>query len=130
MECLPPLLHATAPGTVRPARIRRRAAWLVAAGTLCAGFLAHAGEGDHERARDAVQSGQALALPVLLERLQRTHPGQVLEIELERDGGRWVYELKLLQPGGQVLKLAVDARTAEVLKQRPKGPQPMQGTAR
>lgn len=126
----PRLLHATVPRTVQPARVSQRAAWLLAACVLWAALLAHAGESDHERARDAVQSGQALALPVLLERLQRTHPGQVLEIELERDDGRWVYEVKLLQPGGQVVKLAVDARTAEVLEQRPKGPPPTQGPAR
>jgi Predicted membrane protein len=104
--------------------------WLLAACVLWMALLAHADESDHERARDAVQSGQALALPVLLERLQRSHPGQVLEIELERDDGRWVYEVKLLQPGGQVVKLAIDARTAEVLKQRFKGAPPTQGPAR
>lgn len=130
MEYPPRLLRATVSGAVRPARISRRAPWLLAACALCAALSAPADEGDHERARDAVQSGQALALPVLLERLQRTHPGQVLELELERDDGRWVYEVKLLQPGGQVVKLAVDARTAEVLKQRTKGPRPARETTR
>lgn len=71
---------------------------------------------DHERARAAVQAGQALPLPTLLERLQRTHPGQVLELELEREGGRWIYEVKLLQAGGQLLKLELDAATGEVLR--------------
>ncbi|NML18554.1 PepSY domain-containing protein [Azohydromonas caseinilytica] len=130
MKDPPRLLHATVPVTARPARISQRAARLLAACALGTALLAHAGAGDHESARDAVQSGQALALPVLLERLQRTYPGQVLELELERDDGRWVYQVKLLQPGGQVVKLAVDARTAEVLKQHPKGPPPTQGPAR
>ena len=71
---------------------------------------------DHERARAAVQAGQVLPLPTLLERLQRTHPGQVLELELERDDGRWIYEIKLLQANGQLLKLDVDAATAQVLQ--------------
>ena len=53
-----------------------------------------------------------LPLPTLLERLQRTHPGQVLELELERDDGRWIYEVKLLQADGQLLKLELDAGTA------------------
>ncbi len=79
---------------------------------------------DHERARAAVQAGQVLPLPALLQRLQRTHPGQVLELELERDGGRWMYEVKLLQADGQLLKLDVDAATGQVLqvkqKHRPK----------
>lgn len=71
---------------------------------------------DHDRARTAVQAGEVLPLATLLERVQRRHPGQVLEVELERDHGRWIYELKLLQPGGQLLKLEVDAATAQVLQ--------------
>ncbi len=71
---------------------------------------------DHERARAAVEAGQVLPLPTLLERLRRTHPGQVLELELERDDGRWTYEVKLLQANGQLLKLEVDAATGQVLE--------------
>lgn len=94
--------------------------WLAAAGP--GAITAHAGgPGDHERARAAVQAGEVLPLQVLLERLAKTHPGQVLELELKRDDGRWIYELKLLEPGGQVAKLEVDARTAEVIKLRPRG---------
>lgn len=75
---------------------------------------------DHERARAAVQAGQVLPLATLLQRLQRSHPGQVLEVELEHDDGRWVYELRLLQPGGRLLKLELDAATGAVLKARPR----------
>jgi hypothetical protein len=75
---------------------------------------------DHDRARAAVQAGQVLPLPTLLERLARTHPGQVLDIELERDGASWIYEVKLLQSGGQLLKLELDAATGKVLKLRRK----------
>lgn len=71
---------------------------------------------DHDRARAAVQTAQVLPLAVVLERLQRTHPGQVLELELEREDGRWIYEVKLLQAQGQLLELAVDARTAQVIE--------------
>jgi uncharacterized membrane protein YkoI len=71
---------------------------------------------DHERARAAVEAGQVLPLPTLLERLRRTHPGQVLELELGRDDGRWIYEVKLLQANGQLLKLELDAATAQVLQ--------------
>lgn len=71
---------------------------------------------DHDRARAAVQAGEVLPLAQVIERLQRTHPGQVLELELEREDGRWIYEVKLLQADGQLLKLELDARTADVLK--------------
>lgn len=76
---------------------------------------------DHERARAAVEAGQILPLPALLERLRRTHPGQVLELELERENGRWIYEVKLLQANGQLLKLELDAATAQVLQAKRKG---------
>lgn len=99
--------------------LRPGAAVVLVLAMLAAGPAA-AGEDrrDHERARAAVQSGQALPLATLLQQLQRSHPGEVLEVELERQGGRWVYELKLLQPGGRLLKLELDAATGAVLKAR------------
>ena len=39
-------------------------------------------------------------------------------MELEREDGRWVYEIKLLQPGGRLVKLEVDAATGQVLRLR------------
>ena len=89
-----------------------------AAAVLLGGLLTVAqasDDGDHERAREAVQSGQVLPLRAVLERLEREHPGEVLEVELEREHGQWLYEVKLLQRDGQLLKLKVDARTAAVL---------------
>ena len=96
------------------------------AGLLLAGLLAaplaQASDKDHERARQAVQAEQVMPLPALLDKLALTHPGQVLEVELERerkDGVEvWVYEIKLLQPDGQLIKLELDAKTAEVLRSK------------
>lgn len=79
--------------------------------------LAHA-DSDHDRARAALQAGQVLPLKTVLERLERTQPGQVLEVELEHEKGQWVYEIKLLRPGGQLVKLQLDARSADTLSQR------------
>ncbi len=73
---------------------------------------------DHDRARAALQAGEILSLQQVLARLQPRYPGEVLAVELEREDGRWVYELKLLQAGGRLLRLDVDARTAEVLRSR------------
>ena len=84
---------------------------------LLAAAPAHA-DSDQDRARAAVQAGQVLPLKTVLERLEREHPGQVLEVELERDDGRWVYEVKLLQAGGRLVKLELDAGRGEVLKRR------------
>ncbi|MDP1967959.1 MAG: peptidase [Burkholderiaceae bacterium] len=74
---------------------------------------------DHERARRAVQSGAILPLPVVLERLARVQPGQVMEVELEEDHGQWIYEIKLLNSSGQLSKLKLDARSAAILRMKP-----------
>lgn len=72
-------------------------------------------EHDHERARVAVQAGEVLPLPKLLAQLRRTHPGKVLELELTRADGRWIYEVKLLQANGQLQKLELDAGSGQEL---------------
>jgi uncharacterized membrane protein YkoI len=73
-------------------------------------------ERDHDRARDAVAAGQVLPLKEMLARLERESPGaQVLEVELEDKRGRWVYEIKLLQPGGRLSKRWYDARDGQPL---------------
>lgn len=83
---------------------------------LVAGPVLASDRADHDRARAALQAGDILPLATVLQRVAAEHPGQVLEVELERDDGRWVYEIKLLQAGGGLLKLEVDAASARVLK--------------
>lgn len=73
---------------------------------------------DHDRARAALQAGEILSLQQVLTRVQPQYPGEVLGVELEREDGRWIYELKLLQPGGRLVRLDVEAKTGEVLRSR------------
>jgi uncharacterized membrane protein YkoI len=50
--------------------------------------------------------------------VQRTHPGRVLKVELERDDDGppgWVYEVKVLTGAGYVIEVKLDARTLELL---------------
>ncbi len=75
-------------------------------------------KGDHERALQAVQSGQVMPLAKVLALVEKAHPGQVLEVALEHEKQQWHYEIKLLQPDGRLMKLLVDARTGEVLKRK------------
>ena len=69
--------------------LRRSAPLLLAFSFLAAPAWA-SDRDDHERALQAVQSGQVLPLTTVLERLGRQHPGLVQEVELERDGGQWI----------------------------------------
>ncbi len=77
-----------------------------------------ASDKDHDRAREAVKDGQVMPLRAVLERLEREHPGQVLDVELEDEDGQLVYEVKLLQNDGRLVKLELDARTATVLRRK------------
>ncbi len=76
---------------------------------------------DHDRARAALQAGEILPLPTIMARVAQAYPGHVLEVELEREDERWIYELKLLQPSGGLLKLEIDAKSGAVLRQKTKG---------
>lgn len=101
---------------------RRRTLQHIALTSLLAGALltvpAIAGDKDHDRAREAVKAGQVMPLRTVLERLEREHPGQVLDVELDEEHGRLVYEVKLLQPDGRLVKLELDAQTATVLHRK------------
>ena len=70
---------------------------------------------DHDRARRALEAGEVIPLRNIIERVEQAHPGQIIEIELERDDGRWLYELKLLRADGSMAKLLVDAKDGRVL---------------
>ena len=76
---------------------------------------------DHDRARQALEAGEILPLKTVLEKLARDTPGQVMEVELERKGERWVYEIKLLRTGGSLVKLKVDARDGTIIPRREHG---------
>lgn len=73
---------------------------------------------DHERARAALADGQIRPLSDLLAEVERRYVGRVIETELEREDGRWVYEFKLLPPSGRVARLYLDATTGTILRSR------------
>jgi uncharacterized membrane protein YkoI len=101
---------------------RRPTAMRLAAGALCLALGSVAlpawadGRQDHEIARRALAAGEILPLRTLLQRLERTHPGEVLEVELEQKSGRWLYEVKLLSNDGGVSKLLLDASDATLIE--------------
>lgn len=51
---------------------------------------------------------------------QTVQPGQLVEAELEREDGVYLYEIKILAADGTVHKLYLDAATGEVIKRKEK----------
>lgn len=84
---------------------------------------------DHDRARHALEAGEIMPLKAILDRVERDTPGQVIEVELEREAGRWIYEVKLLAAGGSIVELEIDARDGAVLR-RKGGREGKRGTGR
>ena len=64
------------------------------------------------------RAGEIKPLREILDQVERTHGGQLIEAELETEHGRMLYELKLLTREGRVVKLLYDARTGQPLPDR------------
>lgn len=76
----------------------------------------YAGDGhDHDRARQALEAGEILPLRTILDQVDRDYPGQIMEVELEQKGERWIYEVKVLRTGGALVKLKFDGRSGNVM---------------
>jgi len=71
---------------------------------------------DYKDALHAVERGEALPLTEILERIRPELDGEVVGVEFEREGDRWTYEFKVIDPSGRLWELHVDAASAEVLK--------------
>lgn len=78
------------------------------------------GPSDHENARAALEAGEIMSLSAILTKLDSQISGQIIEVELEREGGQWIYEIKLLEKSGYRRKMKVDAKTAAVISTKQK----------
>lgn len=83
---------------------------------LLAQGIAVQASGDHDEARRLLESGNIMPLEQILERLRPEYPGKILEIELDQEDGKKVYEIELLGNDGIVRELIIDARTGNLLR--------------
>ncbi|MBC2768943.1 PepSY domain-containing protein [Pusillimonas minor] len=111
-------LHALGP--LKAVRHRWRA--VVLSGLLC-GLLAFSlvpsvgrADDDQDRARQALLAGKVLPLRVVLDKVESQYPGDPVDIEFEEDDGLYLYEIKLLQSAGNIIKLKVDAQSGEIIR--------------
>ena len=71
---------------------------------------------DFELARDAVERGEILPLAEVLSRLQESHPGRVIEVELEYSENILVYEVELVIDDGRLIEVEMNAATGAFVK--------------
>ncbi len=101
--------------------LRRRTILLTFALLTAAGGPARADEDrsdrhDHDRARWAREQGHARPLAEILDQVRDQLGGEVVGVEFDRDGSRYVYEFKVITSAGRLREVYVDAMTAEIMK--------------
>ncbi|MDK9722415.1 MAG: PepSY domain-containing protein [Rhodospirillales bacterium] len=77
---------------------------------------------DQNAAREAVKKGEIRPLAEAIAKVEQEYQSRVLDAELEREGGIYVYEIKAISKEGWRRKLYLDAKTLEILKEKSKPP--------
>lgn len=73
---------------------------------------------DHRDARELVRSGEIMPLQQLLQQHAELGAARILEIELERKRGGYIYEIELLDEHGRVEELELDAVDGRILRRK------------
>lgn len=64
-----------------------------------------------------VKEGKVLSIDVLMERYPTLRNGRLLDLEVEQEHGRIIYELEILRPDAVVYEIKIDGQTGEWLKE-------------
>ena len=84
--------------------------------SLVAAAPTNADDGDQDEARQALERGEIRPLDQVLSAARDRTPGDVVKVELDRDDGRWVYEIKILTPSGDRREVEIDASSLQILE--------------
>lgn len=71
---------------------------------------------EQSQAREALRQGKIRPLEEIISVVRQKFAGDIIEIEFEVDDGRYIYELEIIQPSGQIIEIEVDALTKEILE--------------
>lgn len=70
-----------------------------------------------QQIREARQDGHIKSLRWVLRQIKPQYPGRLLDVELKKHQKiGYVYKVKILQENGHIIKLYIDANSAEVLR--------------
>ena len=71
---------------------------------------------EHEEARKALEMGLVRPLEEIIAEARKHVQGDLIEVELEREDGRYIYELEFIQPSGQIIELQLDAKSMAIIE--------------
>lgn len=102
--------------TMRTATATRLTGTFLLGSVLLFGASAQASPKDQDQARAALEAGQIRPISEILTKASAEVPGDVVEVELEQERGRWIYELKIIAPDGRLLEVEMDASDASLIE--------------
>ena len=70
---------------------------------------------DYIEAKRLRDQGEIMSLEEILKNVRKSYPGRILEVELEDEKGRIVYELEILGHDRIVREIYIDAKSGELL---------------
>jgi len=71
-----------------------------------------------DEVRKLREAGDIIPLETLLQDIRQNYPGRIIEIELDEEHNRYVYELEIVDDEGIVWELYLDAGTGELLERQ------------
>jgi uncharacterized membrane protein YkoI len=74
------------------------------------------GPADHDRAGLSFEQGLLRSLSQLIGELGPQFGGQIIEVELMRNGETYYYQFLVLAPDGQISVYSVDAATGKIIQ--------------
>ncbi len=90
--------------------------FLVLVGGTISAFTYADSEFSRSEIRQLVNEGKILSLEAMLARYPEKEYGRLLDLEVEREHGRIMYELEFLRDDGRVLEIEVDASSGLLLE--------------
>ena len=99
-------------------RLQRSILYIAIAATLSSAVLSFPvlAREDQAAIRKLQESGKILSLEQIAVAARAIKPGDILETELESQGDVYVYEVEILDSGGQVWELKLDAQSGKLIK--------------
>ena len=72
---------------------------------------------DHDRAKQLLDEGEIISAESLLRDAMKRKSGRLIELELEVEDGRHVYEVEIIDDAGVVWEFYYDAKSGAFLRQ-------------
>lgn len=84
---------------------------------LTAGPVVASDDIDQHEVQVLREQGVIIPLEDVLKNVQKTRPGRVMEVELERKHSRYIYEIEIADDNGRVWELEIDASDGSLISQ-------------